>query len=74
VAEKRTRRGKPFWGCTRYPDCDWSIWDRPVPVAVSDLRCAVLVAKSTKARGEFYKCLECKSEMAPDSVETGAAK
>jgi DNA topoisomerase I len=69
VGEKRTRRGKPFWGCTRYPDCDWSVWDRPVPTPCPTCDAPFLIAKSTKARGEFYKCLECKSEMAVDAVE-----
>jgi DNA topoisomerase I len=74
VGEKRTRRGKPFWGCTRYPDCDWSVWDRPVPTPCPTCDAPFLVAKTTKARGEFYKCLECKSEMAPDAVEAGATE
>jgi DNA topoisomerase I len=69
VGEKRTRRGKPFWGCTRYPDCDWSVWDRPVPTPCPTCEAPFLIAKSSKARGEFYKCLECKSEMAVDAVE-----
>jgi DNA topoisomerase I len=74
VGEKRTRRGKPFWGCTRYPDCDWSIWDRPVPVQCPTCEARFLVAKSTKSRGDFFKCLECRSEMTPETVETGAAE
>jgi DNA topoisomerase I len=72
VGEKRTRRGKPFWGCTRYPDCDWSIWDRPVPMPCPTCDAPFVIAKSSKARGEFYKCQECKSEMAPETVESKA--
>jgi DNA topoisomerase I len=72
VGEKRTRRGKPFWGCTRYPDCDWSIWDRPVPMPCPTCDAPFVLAKSSKARGEFYKCQECKSEMAPETVESKA--
>jgi DNA topoisomerase I len=74
VGEKRTRRGKPFWGCTRYPDCDWSIWDRPVPTPCPTCDARFLVARSSKARGEFYKCLECKSEMAPAAVGSHATE
>ena len=30
IVEKRTRRGgKLFYGCSGYPDCDISFWDRP---------------------------------------------
>ena len=30
VVTKRARRGRrPFWGCDRYPDCDYSTWTKP---------------------------------------------
>jgi len=29
IVEKRTKRGKIFYGCNRWPDCDWALWDRP---------------------------------------------
>ena len=30
VVTKRARRGRrPFWGCDRYPDCDYSSWTKP---------------------------------------------
>ncbi len=30
VAERRTKRGKHFWGCSRYPDCDYTSWTNPL--------------------------------------------
>ena len=33
IVAKRTRRGKTFWGCDRYPACDWATWTRPGPAA-----------------------------------------
>lgn len=65
VAEKRSRRGKVFWSCTRYPDCTWSSWDRPVPGPCPDCMHPFLVAKSTKAKGEFIRCPGCKGEFIP---------
>lgn len=31
VVVKQTRKGRKrmFWGCNRYPDCDWASWDDP---------------------------------------------
>ncbi len=29
VIEKKTRKGKTFWGCSRYPDCEWASWKNP---------------------------------------------
>ena len=30
VVEKRTKRGKLFYGCDQYPACDFAVWDRPL--------------------------------------------
>jgi DNA topoisomerase-1 len=30
IVEKRTRRGKRFWGCNRYPACSYATWVNPV--------------------------------------------
>lgn len=29
VVERRTRKGKMFWGCSRYPECDYATWTKP---------------------------------------------
>ena len=29
VVEKKTKRGKTFYGCNRYPKCDYASWDKP---------------------------------------------
>jgi DNA topoisomerase I len=29
ITEKRSRRGKIFYGCNRYPECDFAAWDKP---------------------------------------------
>jgi DNA topoisomerase-1 len=31
IVAKKSRRGRKFWGCTNYPDCDFSTWDEPSP-------------------------------------------
>jgi len=30
VLERRTRKGKIFWGCENYPKCKWATWEKPV--------------------------------------------
>ncbi|MCI0432404.1 MAG: type I DNA topoisomerase [Gemmatimonadetes bacterium] len=64
IGEKRTRRGKPFWGCTRYPDCDWSVWDQPVPVQCEMCHAPFLLKKTTKTKGESLRCMRCGSVFA----------
>jgi len=29
LTEKRTRKKKIFYGCNKYPDCDFALWDKP---------------------------------------------
>ena len=31
MVEKSTKRGKIFYSCDRYPQCDFALWDKPVP-------------------------------------------
>ncbi|MGE4055421.1 MAG: type I DNA topoisomerase, partial [Vicinamibacterales bacterium] len=30
IVERKSRRGKVFFGCSNYPDCDFVLWNRPV--------------------------------------------
>lgn len=32
LAVRRTKRRKVFYGCTKYPDCDFVVWEKPFPV------------------------------------------
>lgn len=29
VVERKTKKGRRFWGCSRYPDCDYATWTKP---------------------------------------------
>ncbi|MCU0640891.1 MAG: type I DNA topoisomerase [Candidatus Margulisbacteria bacterium] len=31
LAERRTKKGRIFYGCSNYPKCDFATWQRPVP-------------------------------------------
>jgi DNA topoisomerase-1 len=31
LVEKKGRTGRPFYGCNKYPACDWISWARPLP-------------------------------------------
>ena len=31
IIERRSKRGKVFYGCLKYPDCDFVVWNKPVP-------------------------------------------
>ncbi len=56
LAERRSKRGKAFWSCNRYPDCKGAVWDRPLDEACPNCKSPYLVAKYTKADGETIVC------------------
>ena len=29
IVERKSRRGRLFYGCNRYPQCDFTLWDKP---------------------------------------------
>jgi DNA topoisomerase-1 len=63
IAERRSKkRGKAFYGCSNYPNCDFVCWDKPVAEKCPE--CGYLGAemKSNKTRGEFRKCVKCGNE------------
>jgi DNA topoisomerase-1 len=55
VVERRSKRGKTFYGCNRYPDCDFVAWARPVQEKCPDCGNPYLVEKYLKA-GAFLQC------------------
>jgi DNA topoisomerase-1 len=56
LVEKRSKRGKIFYGCDRYPDCDFATWDKPVPKPCPRCGATFLLEKTTKKEGTFLKC------------------
>jgi len=31
IVQRKSKTGKIFYGCTQYPTCEITIWDKPVP-------------------------------------------
>ncbi len=56
VVEKKSKRGKIFFGCSKFPDCTFATWDKPVDKACPDCNRPYLLFKETKRDGQFLKC------------------
>ncbi len=69
LAERRTRRGRTFFGCSGYPDCDFSTWYRPVPDKCPECGYVGAEKRSTKARGEYRRCIKCSHEFVVEEAE-----
>ena len=57
LVEKRSKRGKVFYGCSGYPDCNYAIWEKPVAKPCPECNAPFVVEKTTKRDGTFHKCL-----------------
>ncbi len=57
IMEKRSRAGKIFFSCGRYPQCRFATWDRPVPEACPQCEAPFIVEKTTKRAGTVRRCL-----------------
>jgi DNA topoisomerase-1 len=65
IIEKRTRRGKVFYGCSRYPRCTYASWDKPTQRLCPNCSGTLLVEKQSAKKGRYLKCPSCKFEVAP---------
>jgi DNA topoisomerase-1 len=62
LAERRTRKGRNFFGCLRYPDCDFSTWNKPVAEPCPSCGFVGMEHKPIKTGGVARKCLKCAHE------------
>ncbi len=73
VIERKSRRGKVFFGCSNYPDCDFVLWNRPVVEKCPKCEAPYLVEKTTKKLGRRILCSneDCdysRAEALPDTA------
>ncbi|HEX7588689.1 MAG TPA: type I DNA topoisomerase [Anaerolineae bacterium] len=65
ITEKRSKKGRIFYSCNRYPDCKFALWDKPVKTPCP--RCGNLMTLKGK---NGVKCTKCDfaSETVPESA------
>jgi len=56
MMEKKSRYGKIFYSCNRYPKCKFALWDEPKAEACPKCGFAITVEKTTKRYGTVHKC------------------
>ena len=57
LVQRKSKRGKVFYGCNRFPTCNFATWDKPVAERCPECGANILVEKSTKKKGAFLGCL-----------------
>ena len=53
MLEKRTKKGKIFYGCSNYPTCSFAVWDKPTGEYCPD--CKAFLVETRKG----VKCSKC---------------
>ena len=73
VVERRSKRGKTFYGCNRYPECNFVAWGKPIQEKCPDCGSSYLIEKWLKA-GAVAQCPngECKFKKPLEPVPASA--
>lgn len=66
VVSKRGKRGKAFYGCSNYPNCDFVSWQKPINQACSSCESPYLLEKISKDATKWL-CPNCKAVISPDA-------
>jgi DNA topoisomerase-1 len=67
LVEKKGRSGRPFFGCARYPACDWVSFARPLPDP-----CEVCGKLRIPLSGDKVHCMGCDGELPVRPRKTNA--
>jgi DNA topoisomerase-1 len=56
IVQKSSRKGKIFYGCDNYPDCDFAIWNKPVSESCPVCGADFLVEHISSSGNKTLKC------------------
>ena len=54
IVERKSKRGTVFFGCDRYPECDFVLWNEPTGQTCPD--CGALLVKKVLKKGTTIEC------------------
>lgn len=63
LVERKTRKGRTFYGCANYPNCDFTSWKLPLPKPCPACGGLLVVANKNQAQ-----CLDCQDLFPLDQV------
>lgn len=56
MLKRKSRMGKIFFSCARYPDCTYALWNEPIAKQCPTCAWPILTVKVTKKRGTELVC------------------
>ncbi|MFX3618450.1 MAG: type I DNA topoisomerase [Sporolactobacillus sp.] len=57
VVERRSKKNRIFYGCDRYPDCDFVSWDKPIQRQCP--KCGSYLVEKKSKSGKKVECPKC---------------
>jgi len=57
IVERRSKKGRVFFGCDRYPECDFVSWDKPVSKPCPS--CGSMMIEKRSKNGVNLQCVQC---------------
>ena len=63
IVERKTRKGRIFYGCNQYPNCDFTSWKRPLPKPCPHCKGVLVIANKREAQ-----CLDCEETFSLEEV------
>ncbi len=75
ILQRKSRNGKIFYSCERYPDCSYAIWNEPMAEPCPLCHWPITMIKTTKKRGTERVCpqKDCKFSEPYEKEETEEA-
>ncbi len=58
IVERKSKRGTVFYGCDKYPNCDFTLWNEPTGEKCPE--CGSLLVKKTMKKGDVIACSNIK--------------
>jgi DNA topoisomerase I len=57
VVERKSKKKRIFYGCDRYPECEFISWDKPIERKCP--KCSSLLVEKKSKKGTHVQCTEC---------------
>ncbi|MCG3119160.1 MAG: DNA topoisomerase 1 [bacterium] len=62
IIERRSKRGRTFYGCSNYPACNFVNWNKPVAKSCPSCGNNYMEERYTQAEGAHWRCPKCKEK------------
>ena len=69
LVQRKTRKGRTFFGCHNYPECDFTSWKRPVGQPCPNCQGLLVIANKREVQ-----CIKCEETFLQDNVIPESAR